>query len=71
MNTYLVIYEDHDSRPDYRIIEADSNAEADKIAWDESISNHEYVVGNYDIYKIVYTEWLKTHELIPVVLEVD
>lgn len=46
--------------------EADTVQEAEDITWDRSCSVEEFVMGGYDLYKIVWDRNILGHRLIPI-----
>ena len=69
MSMYLAIYEAPCVGVDPVAFEADTDAQAEDIAFDQSIDSPYFVPGGYDLYRIVYNQFEHKHELSLVIPE--
>ena len=67
MSMYLAIHEAPCVGVSPVAFDADTDAQAEDIAFDQSRDCREFVTGGYDLYRVVYNPKTHNHELTPVI----
>lgn len=69
MSYYLAIHEAPCVGVAPVTFEADTDAQAEVCAFEQSVTDPQFVIGGYDLYRITYNPMTHKHELTPVVPE--
>lgn len=69
MSMYLAIHEAPCVGVAPVAFDADTDAQAEVYAFEQSVTEPHFVIGGYDLYRIVYNPITHVHELIPVTPE--
>lgn len=69
MSMYLAIHEAPCVGVAPVAFDADTDAQAEVYAFEQSVTNEYFVIGGYDLYRIVYNPLTHVHELTPVTPE--
>ena len=69
MSMYLAIHEAPCVGVAPVAFDADTDAQAEVYAFEQSVTNEYFVIGGYDLYRITYNPMTHKHELIPVTPE--
>ena len=69
MSMYLAIHEAPCVGVAPVAFEADTDAQAEVYAFEQSVTNEYFVIGGYDLYRITYNHMTHKHELTPVTPE--
>lgn len=67
MSYYLAIHEAPCVGVAPVTFEADTDAQAEVYAFEQSVTDPQFVIGGYDLYRIAYNPMTHKHELTPVV----
>ena len=67
MSYYLAIHEAPCVGVAPVAFEADTDAQAELFAFEQSVTDPQFVIGGYDLYRITYNHMTHKHELTPVV----
>ena len=69
MSMYLAIHEAPCVGVAPVAFDADTDAQAEVYAFEQSVTNEHFVIGGYDLYRITYNPSTHAHELTPVTPE--